>query len=205
MAGGRKRPSVVGNSCALLGKDDHVFRPAALPHARPVAATQVLRGRSHLRDRACSIARGHRLPGRGHTVGKTMQRTAPARTARARGGFSLVEVALLAVFLLIAVGGLSSAVLSSIKLSRTTEESAIADDAARAMAGTLQTVNFAEIFKRYNSNPNDDPNAPGTAPGSTFDVPGLTPRTGDADGRVGRLIFPSVDLGAGEVLREDVV
>jgi len=138
-------------------------------------------------------------------VGKTMQLRAPGLATRARRGFSLVEVALLAVFLLIAVGGLSSAVISSIKLSRTTEESSIADDAARAMAGTLQTVNFAEIFKRYNGNPNDDPNGPGTAPGSTFDVPGLTPRHGDPDGRVGRLIFPSVDLGLGEVLREDVV
>ena len=135
-------------------------------------------------------------------MGKRLQRT---RFACVRGGFSLVEVALLSVFLLIALGGLSSAVISSLKLSRTTEETSIADDAARRMAGELQTVNFSAIFASYNANPNDDPNLPGTAPGAAFDVRGLTPRNGDPDGRVGRLVFPSVDLGAGEVLREDVV
>jgi hypothetical protein len=124
----------------------------------------------------------------------------------AREGFSLVEVALLSVFLLIALGGLSSAVISSLKLSRTSEETSIADDAARRIAGELQTVNFSAIFSTYNANPDDDPNGlPGTAPGAAFDVRGLAPRADDPDGRVGRLVFPSVDLGAGEVLREDVV
>ena len=39
--------------------------------------------------------------------------------------------------LLIAIGGLSSAVVSSVRLSRTNEETAIADDAARRMIAEL--------------------------------------------------------------------
>lgn len=123
-----------------------------------------------------------------------------------REGFSLVEVTILALLLLVAVGGLSGAVLSSLRLSRTTEESALADEAARALAGSLQTETFAELFRRHNENPADDPGGvPGSAPGAAFDVRGLTARTDDADGRVGRIVFPAVDLGGGvQALREDV-
>ena len=121
-----------------------------------------------------------------------------------REGFSLVEVAILAVLLLVAVGGLSGAVLSSLRLARTTEESAVADEAARALAARMQTVAFASLFRLYNSNPGDEV-PPGTAPGAAFDVVGLAPRSEDADGRVGRIVFPTVDLGGGVLaLREDV-
>lgn len=124
-----------------------------------------------------------------------------------RSGFSMVEVAILTVLLLVAVGGLSGAVLSSVRLSRATEESALAADAARALAARMQSGTFSELFRRYNADPDDDPDGPGTAPGAAFDVLGLTARTGDADGRVGRIVFPSVPtgIGTGEVLREDVV
>jgi hypothetical protein len=123
-----------------------------------------------------------------------------------RGGFSLVEVAILAVLLLVAVGGLSGAVLSSLRLSRTTEESARSDEAARALAARMQTQAFSSLFGLYNAFPDDDPGGKGTAPGAAFDVAGLTPREGDPDGRVGRIVFPTVDLpGGAQALREDVV
>lgn len=123
-----------------------------------------------------------------------------------RGGFSLVEVAILAVLLLVAIGGLSGAVLSSLRLSRTTEESTLGDEAARALAAHMQTQNFRQLFWLYNANPLDDPGGKGTGPGAAFDVAGLTPRPGDADGRVGRIVFPTVDLpGGAQALREDVV
>lgn len=125
---------------------------------------------------------------------------------RREGGFSLVEVSILAVLLLVAIGGLSGAVLSSLRLSRTTEESAVADEAARALAARMQNTNFRDIFRTYNASTADDPGGAGTGVGAAFDVRGLAPRRNDPDGRVGRIVFPSFDLGGGlEGLGEDVV
>jgi len=139
-------------------------------------------------------------------VGNTIARLGTPRHVRGRGGFSLVEVMILAVLLLVAIGGLSGAVLSSLKLSRATEESSRADEGVRALAARMQNTDFSEIFWTYNGSTADDPDGPGTAPGNTFDVPGLAPRRDDPDGRVGRIVFPSVDLGGGlEGLAEDVV
>jgi hypothetical protein len=114
-----------------------------------------------------------------------------------------VEVAILSIFLLVAVGGLSSAVLSSLRLSRASEETALADEAARTMAGDLAVANFRDVFWMYNASA-DGP-VGGVAPGANFDVVGLQPRSDDADGRVGRILFPTVPDAAGlERLREDV-
>ena len=126
---------------------------------------------------------------------------------RARRGFTLVEIALLTVILLVAVGGLSGAVVSAIQLSRATEETAIADDAARAMAAQFALTPFEELFRTYNTDPGDDPNGPGSAPGQDFVVAGLTPRRDDLDGRVGRILMPAVDIAGGpaQSLQEDFV
>ena len=136
-------------------------------------------------------------------------------TERSRGrvprrgtrGFTLVEIALLTVILLVAVGGLSGAVVSAIQLSRATEETAIADDAARAMSAQFALAPFDELFRMYNADPGDDPNGPGTAPGEHFVVAGLTPRRDDPDGRVGRILMPAVDIAGGpaQSLQEDFV
>jgi hypothetical protein len=129
------------------------------------------------------------------------------RHGRSARGFTLVEIALLTVILLVAVGGLSGAVISAIRLSRATEERAIADDGARDMAAQLTLTPFRDIFASYNADPNDDPGVPGSAPGEHFDVRGLAPRRDDPDGRVGRILFPAVDVGGGpaQELREDFV
>lgn len=138
-------------------------------------------------------------------VGKKLSRPGTVGVRARQGGFSLIEVAILALLLLVAVGGLSGAVLSSLKLARTTEESTQADEAVRALAARMQSTEFGLIFRCYNASVADDLlGVP--APGAAFDVPGLTPRFDDPDGRVGRIVFPSVDLGLGvEVLREDVI
>jgi len=114
-------------------------------------------------------------------------------------------VAVLSVLLLVAVGGLSGAVLSSLRLSRTTEESALADEAVRALAAEMRLTPYQSVFRAYNTTTLDDAGL-GLAPGSAFDVTGLTPRSNDPDGRVGRIVFPSVELADGsEALREDFV
>ena len=129
----------------------------------------------------------------------------PLRRRNQRAGFSIVEVAILAVLLLVAVGGLSSAVLSSLRLSQSSEESARADQAAHLFAAELQRADFGDIFALRNNTPSDDPGGPGTAPGGAFDVVGLSPRRDDPDGRVGRLVFPvALNVAGNEVLDENV-
>ena len=87
----------------------------------------------------------------------------PLRRRNRREGFSIVEVAILAILLLVAVGGLSGAVLSSLRLSHSSEETARADKAAHLKAAELQRVPLAEIFARYNNSALDDP--AGVSPG----------------------------------------
>lgn len=100
----------------------------------------------------------------------------------------MVDVALTTVILLVAAGGLSSTVISSVRLARVSEENADAYEAARAMTERIHAVAASEVFDTFAGNPD-------------FDVPGLDPAPGDADGMVGRLIFPEI----GGELREDFV
>ncbi len=125
---------------------------------------------------------------------------------RGRGGFSLLELSVAVIVLVIALGSLSGTILSSAKLTRVNEESAIAHQAARGMATTLQEAEFSEVFRLYNENAADDPDGPGTAPGSGFAVDGLALRTNDDDGLAGRILFPTVLVDGDPVpqLREDV-
>jgi len=138
--------------------------------------------------------------------GRLSVHRAPLQARNHCRGFSLVEVAVLAVLLLVAVGGLSSAVLSSLRLSESSEETARADQAAHLFAAELRGAPFEQLFRLYNGTPGDDPGGAGSGPGGAFDVRGLTPRQDDPDGRVGRLIFPvSLDVGGNEVLDESIV
>ena len=68
------------------------------------------------------------------------------------------------------------------------------------MLEELRTVPFTEVFRRYNSDVEDNPDT-GLSPGADFAVPGLDPQTGDADGRAGTIVFPVDDLGR---VREDL-
>lgn len=138
--------------------------------------------------------------------GRLIIHRTPLQACNTERGFSLIEVAVLAVLLLVAVGGLSGAVLSSMRLSESSEQTARADQAAHLMAAELRSVPFEEVFRRYNASPGDDPGLPGTAPGAAFDVRGLTPRDDDPDGRVGRLVFPvTLDVSGNERLDENTV
>jgi prepilin-type N-terminal cleavage/methylation domain-containing protein len=124
-------------------------------------------------------------------------------SAPARSGFSLVELCVALVVILIAIGGLTGSVLSSMRLARATEETAIADEAVSAFADSLANVSFDEVFAIYNEVPEDDPGGEGSASGSGFDVLGLAAQEGDTDGFVGRVVFPFVDAPSAE-LREDI-
>jgi prepilin-type N-terminal cleavage/methylation domain-containing protein len=125
-------------------------------------------------------------------------------TREQQAGFSLVEVMVVTLLLLVAVGGLAGSVATSMRLSRTTREQALADEALRIQAGRMQSEAFAQVFRRYNGTDSDDPGLAGSAPGAAFEVDGLSPQEGDPDGVVGRIVFPVVEVGGVETLREDV-
>lgn len=119
----------------------------------------------------------------------------------ARGGFSLLELMVVMTVLTMAVGMFSTTLISTTRHSRTKREFAIAAEGARNAMELMRSQPCSTLFATYNSVPGDDPGGVGSAPGQNFVVPGLEPRAGDADGCVGKILFPSV----GGALRENVV
>lgn len=145
----------------------------------------------------------------GQTQGKgSLARVPPGRNCvrahGARAAFSMLEIVIAIVVLLVAALGVSKAILSSGRAEQMTRESDRATQAARRVLESIQAEPFAEAFRRYNSLAADDPGGAGTAPGANFSVPGLTAAEGDADGLPGEVIFPSVAATPGQ-LREDAV
>ncbi len=119
---------------------------------------------------------------------------------------TVIEIMVASSLLIIGVGALSSSILSGSRLSSSKKDSGRAHNAARMMLESLQGQTFSEVYARCNANPLDDPDGVGTAAGPNFAVRGLTPLVADADGFVGSIEFPDLDLGAGNlVLREDTV
>ena len=103
------------------------------------------------------------------------------------------------VVLTVAVGMLSSTMVSTARLRPIQRETALASEAARAQLETMRARPFDELFALYNADPADDPGGAGTAPGAAFAVPALDPQTGDEDGLVGVVRMPA----AAAPLRED--
>ena len=120
-------------------------------------------------------------------------------------GFTLVEIIVAVVILAIAVGGISSSMLSSMALNRVNGETALAQQAARGALEELTGVPFDEAWAVYNADPADDGGLSVAALGPNFVVAGLDAQTADIDGMCGRIEFPSVTFGVGQELREDVV
>jgi prepilin-type N-terminal cleavage/methylation domain-containing protein len=142
-------------------------------------------------------------PGRrsGWSRGNGLGSRAPGR--RAQRGLTLVEILVAIALLLFGLMGFTHSILRAVSTNESTRESALAGEAARQMLETLQGAEFPNIFALYNADPNDDPGAPGSAPGQGFAVEGLEPADGDADGLVGEIFFPAADAAPG-VLREDL-
>ncbi len=100
----------------------------------------------------------------------------------------MLEIAVALAILLLVLVGFSYGLVSSSALERSGREQALAKEGARAVLELMRTTPFEEVFAQFNAQPD-------------FDVPGLTPRPEDADGRVGSILFPVSDAGE---LREDL-
>jgi type II secretory pathway pseudopilin PulG len=119
---------------------------------------------------------------------------------RSRGGWTLLEIVISTLILLVVLIGFSYGLASSTSLDQSTRAQGIAREAARAKLDELRAAVFEDVFARFNDNPDDDPlGVP--SPGSRFDVRGLAPRPDDADGSVGAILFPVSEDGE---LREDL-
>lgn len=111
-------------------------------------------------------------------------RSRPAR----RAGFSLVELVVVLAIAAVAASMFASAVLSARAQNAVERENALAVEAARVAVERMRAAPFAELVRRYNRDPADDPGGPGTAPGPRFAVEGLAARA--ADGLVGEIVLP---------------
>jgi prepilin-type N-terminal cleavage/methylation domain-containing protein len=121
--------------------------------------------------------------------------------ARARRGFSLVELMVVMIVLTIALGMFSSTMVSTARHTRMKRETALAAEGGRRALELMRSHPCTSLFALYNANPADDPGGAGTAPGANFKVAGLEPSLADGDGCVGEISFPTV----GNALRESVV
>ena len=80
-------------------------------------------------------------------------------------------------------------------LRGTAQEEWLATSAAQNVLERIRNEAFRDVVRLYDADPFNDPGGAGTAPGATFEVPGLDPTPGDADGIVGEVVLPVVNVG----------
>lgn len=150
--------------------------------------------------------------------------SAPKQRAHARAGVTIVEVIVALSVLVVAASIFCQTLLSTARVRQLNHDNALAADAARVVLERMRNQPFLQIYRAYNEDPKDDPGGNGTGPGHLFDVSGLLPFDDAPQGKVGRVIFPSMavqvtsggggklgGMGGGSVtttqwhLREDVV
>lgn len=108
------------------------------------------------------------------------------------------------VVLTVAISGFSSSVLSSLVLNRMNRETDVAQQAVRRVLEEIQGEEFDQVFAAFNAAVGDYAGA-GIESVPGFEVDGLDLLAADADGLVGRIEFPVIDVAGVDELREDVV
>jgi len=115
-------------------------------------------------------------------------------------GTTTLELVFAVAVLMVGLLGYSRSLVQSVNLGQANREMAIATEAARRALEQVSSVPFDEAFARYNTDPADDPDGPGSAAGSIFGVVGLDLRWEDINGVQGEILFPTDGGG----LRENV-
>ena len=122
---------------------------------------------------------------------KTGSFTGPSFTGPpGRAGFSMIEVLLGVLVLVVAVLGTMASITSAAMVGRSTRETTIAHKAAQRMLERMHGMPCSQVVGTFNTQPNDDPGGANTAPGPNFAVPGLDVRDGDPDGFAGEVLLP---------------
>lgn len=121
-----------------------------------------------------------------------------------QAGFTLIEVMVAVVLLSVAMVGFARSVVSGISAGGTHREVRKASEASRGVLERVSGSEFSQVVALYNGDPADDPGVAGTAPGASFDVAGLDPRSDDPDGRVGEILLPVIEVGGVWQVREDL-
>jgi len=126
-----------------------------------------------------------------------------AHSRRSRRGFTLLEVMISVLLLVIGIAGISRLTVGITRAGNLQRETERATEGARATIERIKCVAFSQAFRSYNATGLDDPGIPGTAPGANFAVPGLRAAPDDADSLCGEIIFPTAPDHP-EQLRENV-
>ena len=105
---------------------------------------------------------------------------------------TLLEIAVAMPIVLVAMGMLVQILSVGIGLRRTARESRLANARAQDVLEEMRNENYRDIVRLYNADPFDDPMGPGTAPGSTFSVDGLTTLEATP---LGQVILPTLNTG----------
>jgi type II secretory pathway pseudopilin PulG len=111
---------------------------------------------------------------------------------RGDGGMTLIEIVISLGVVVIAILGIMSALVSASRVDEATAEQVRALNGCKSTIELMKQVPFNEVWRRFNSDPADDPGGAGTAPGCNFAIAGLRAQTGDADGMPGQILFPEV-------------
>ena len=149
-------------------------------------------------------------------------------TRRCQAGFTLLELMVAVVVIVVAFFGLLLSLHYGSVLNETSRQLRTAHEAAQRALEAVRAYEFAFIYRSFNADTNDDPNGPGTAEwnlsplnevwertggnpsvtarddriGNNFVVAGLEPRGTDPDGVVGVILFPEAADAGNTVLSE---
>lgn len=107
---------------------------------------------------------------------------------------TLIEIMVSLLIITVASYILTSTIMASVAHSASKAEKNVAAEAATNMIERIRACPPQDIYALYNDFAGDDPYGPGTAPGATFDVPGLDPQL-DARGNplpLGTILMPGV-------------
>ena len=126
-----------------------------------------------------------------------------AHSRRSQRGFTLLEVMISVLLLVIGIAGISRLTVGITRAGSVQRETERATEGARAAIERIKCAAFSQAFRTYNATGTDDPGMPGTAPGANFAVAGLRAAPDDPDGMPGEIIFPT-PAGHPDWLCEDV-